>query len=44
LCKTPRLEVVRALDGNFREEFIIVLKQCYARWPLAANSATSREG
>lgn len=31
-CKTPRTEVIRALDGNFREEFIIVLKQCYARW------------
>ena len=34
-CKTPRVDVIRSLDGNFREEFIIVLKQCYARWQQA---------
>ena len=34
-CKTPRGEVVRALDGNYREEYILVLKQCYERWQHA---------
>lgn len=34
-CKTPRGEVVLALDGNYREEYILVLKQCYERWQHA---------
>lgn len=31
-CKTPRATVIEALSGNFRDEYIFVLKQSYHRF------------
>jgi len=31
-CKTPRAQVEAAMEGDYREEYLFVLKQCYARW------------
>jgi len=39
-CKTPRGEVILALDGNYRDEYILVLKQCYHRWQQAHQQIT----
>lgn len=34
-CKTPLEEVLKALDGNYCEEYVFVLRQAYERWQEA---------
>ncbi len=31
-CKTPKQTVIKALDGNFRQEYVLSLQLAYQRW------------
>ena len=31
-CRTPLAKIIRALHGDYREEYLFVLRQCQARW------------
>jgi len=31
-CRTPLAKIIRALNGDYREEYLFVLRQCQARW------------
>jgi transposase len=31
-CRTPRAKVVAALEADYRDEYLFVLRQCLARW------------
>ena len=43
-CKTPYKEVIKALDGNFCDEYVFVLRQAYERWKEAHRQIAEVEG
>ena len=43
-CKTPLEEVVMALDGNYRDEYVFVLRQAYERWKDSQRQTAELEG
>ncbi len=42
-CKTPLEDVCKALDGNYCDEYIFVLRQAYERWKEAQRQIAEAE-
>lgn len=42
-CRTPLEDVIKALDGNYRDEYVFVLKQAFERWHQSQRQVSEAE-